>query len=84
MYLPHLSEVKKMNLDELDRLANSLDLHLPGEQWNETATRLYMEGRDDEAFVYQQMVFRSHELSEKAGRGGSSDRRAAVKDGDQV
>jgi hypothetical protein len=84
MYLPHLSEVKKMSLEELDRLASSLDLHLPGEQWNETATRLYMEGRDEEAFVYQHMVFRSRELKKAAGRGGSSDRRAAVKDGDQV
>jgi len=70
MYLPNLSEVKKMSLEELDRLASSLDLNLPGEQWHETATRLYMEGRDDEAFVYQQMVFRASELEKQSASEG--------------
>lgn len=70
MGLPKLTEIREMSIERLEQLSETLALSNPGESFQATATRLYMDGRDDEAFVYQHMFWRLSELFEPDEKKG--------------
>ena len=64
--MPSLSDIKKMSAEQLRALAKELNQTKPGENFQETATRLYMSGDDETAYLFQTMFFRLEEI--KAGQ----------------
>ena len=63
--MPSLSDIKKMSAEQLRQLAKELKHTKPGENFQDTATRLYMSGDDETAYLFQTMFFRLEEI--KAG-----------------
>lgn len=60
--MPNLAEIKEMDARQLRELAKRLAKTRPGENFQETATRLYMSGDDETAYIFQTMFFRLEEI----------------------
>lgn len=64
--LPSRNEIKNMNWREIQRLALSMRLSKRGESFRDTALRLYFDGMDEEAEIFEAIA----ERSEILGRHG--------------